>query len=333
MKTYIEQKGLTQANVAKLLQCHRSTLHKWITQVNKIPLDTLEEFCQLMDLDEEQQRELFCLAGYKSLTQLYSVIESPEVVDAFPEVLPHRKRVLSFVGLAILAGLVMVLLVRYLIFPSWAKAQNQAGLAALSKNDVTGARQSFERAIWLDPTLAVAYYNLAELYAQRIGDKQTAIEYFERARAIDPNFWSAYDSLSRLYNETEQYDQARIITEVGLEGVAYPDRVETLRARYGLLSNQGWAYFGLSQYNDAKAALEEAVKLEPALQAAEHSLGFEAGSLRRSTAHYFLLKLCQLEHCSAEKQQLYCEQARILSVPMSGYFHERKVDIEEICAR
>lgn len=329
MKFHIKQSDYSQAQIAKKLDVHPSTLSKWMQGVNQISPEKLSEFCTLLNLTKPQQVELFNLAGYKSLTEL---TPAPKLADDARGVLIQRKRVWTVIGLIVLLGLMAAWLIRYQMFPSWAKAQNQAGLESLEMNDVTQAQKAFEKAIQLDPTLVVAYYNLAELEAQRNVDKQAAIEYLERARELDSNFWVVYDSLSRLYNETKQYEQAKLITEAGLESVAYSDEIETVHVRYGLLSNRGWAYFELGQYDEARDILDDAVNLEPELQAAEQSQDHPVGSLRRSTPHYFLLKLCQLESCPAEEQQQHCDQAQALLVPQSGYFHERQVDIEEICS-
>jgi hypothetical protein len=64
MKAYIAQSGRSQAKTARMLGVEPDTFNKWVREVNRMPIDILHRFCELVGLNENQRAELFRLAGH-----------------------------------------------------------------------------------------------------------------------------------------------------------------------------------------------------------------------------------------------------------------------------
>ncbi len=64
---YLQQHGHSQAWIARQLGYHRSTFNKWLNGDAKMPLEVLNRFCKLYQLDHHQQLELVSLAGHQVL--------------------------------------------------------------------------------------------------------------------------------------------------------------------------------------------------------------------------------------------------------------------------
>lgn len=64
IKAHIEESERSQAATARLLGVEADTFNKWVRAVNRMPIDILHQFCELMGLSETQRVELFVLAGY-----------------------------------------------------------------------------------------------------------------------------------------------------------------------------------------------------------------------------------------------------------------------------
>lgn len=64
IKSYIKQSGRSQAATARLLKAAPDTFNKWVRGINRMPIEILHEFCELIQLDENQRTNLFKLAGY-----------------------------------------------------------------------------------------------------------------------------------------------------------------------------------------------------------------------------------------------------------------------------
>jgi hypothetical protein len=64
MKAYIAQSGRSQAKTARMLGVEPDTFNKWVRGVNRMPIDILHRFCELVGLNESQRTELFKLAGH-----------------------------------------------------------------------------------------------------------------------------------------------------------------------------------------------------------------------------------------------------------------------------
>ncbi len=203
--------------------------------------------------------------------------------------------------------------------PAYATLMNNWGLAELSTGDVTAAEMYFRRAVALDQDQVVQYHNLAALYA-RTGRLEEAGQWYLQAIAHAGDFGPAYAGLSQLYNEEGQFKEATRIALVGLRPENQASEPEAaLVARYNLLSNLGWAYFGQEQYRQAQEALEAALSLEPRVRTQEQET--RTGLLRSPIPHFFLAQVYEQQEKFEEAQAQYRETKRFLD-PENWAQHE-----------
>ncbi len=196
--------------------------------------------------------------------------------------LKARFRTQAVAGMAGLAFLFVLL--GWLLLPHMADWYNNRGIAHLLAGNLTTAEHDFRRATAINPELAVASYNLGELY-RRIGREDEALKSYQQAIQSDINFQQAYDGLSRLHNEQGNFSKAEPVALAGLQIPSMPEKPEiALVARYGLLSNLGWAYFAQEDDVLAQKALEAAAALENDLK----KLSYE---YRRALPHYYLAQV------------------------------------------
>ncbi len=86
---------------------------------------------------------------------------------------------------------------------------NNLGMAYADVNDFEMAKQTYEKAIVLDPGNAVAYHNLANSY-KNMNDPGKAIENYKLAIEKNPDFLFSYYALAQLYLEQKNEEQAQI---------------------------------------------------------------------------------------------------------------------------
>ncbi len=88
-----------------------------------------------------------------------------------------------------------------------AVAANNQGLVYNNAGDYHKAVGAFDKAIKLDPDLAIAYSNRAWAYIE-LGEYEQAIADCTRAIAVDPDLAIAYSNRGWAYIELGQYEQA-----------------------------------------------------------------------------------------------------------------------------
>ena len=164
----------------------------------------------------------------------------------------------AMAGMALMA-FVLLLLIKFLGFPSLVSYYNREGLAAIDSNP-TAARQHFQRAVALDADMAVGYYHLGVMY-EEIGQPKKAISWYEQAIEHDLNLPEAYSNLGRLYILQDDPKRALQVLHAGRIHTKRETKEEQF-IQYKLLSNLGWAYFELKQPELAYDVLQEALKLE-----------------------------------------------------------------------
>jgi tetratricopeptide (TPR) repeat protein len=181
----------------------------------------------------------------------------------------------------------LVLLIWFLGLPALAVYYSNRGFNELGAGEVTEAQRHFQRAVALDPEQVVAYQHVADVYA-RIGQPEEAIDWYKQAIHRNLNFGPAYARLSQTYNEQGQFEAA---IQTALAGLRPENQIRqadiALAARYNLLANLGWAYFGQEEYDRAQETLEAALVLEPQLKQLEAT----HGQLRRALPHYYLAQV------------------------------------------
>lgn len=134
-------------------------------------------------------------------------------------------------------GVVFVLVSALLLLPGIvARANNIAGAAALADGRLSAALDGFRRAAGLDPSNAVARYNLGDAY-EATGDFDQAMAEYRRALELDDGLAPAYNNLGRLYLRAHRDSDAALAALLaGL--AATTDPLETAV----LTKNIGWAY-------------------------------------------------------------------------------------------
>ncbi len=139
------------------------------------------------------------------------------------------------------------------IDPKMAVAQGELGFLDLSAGDRVHAQQRLETALALDPGLATAQGNLGLLYAMR-GDGRTAEQMFRRAIEDDPNYGQAYLNLGLMLASREDFKDAE------------PELVHSLKLMPGnprVQSALGKVEVRLGKIEEALALLRSNVELAP----------------------------------------------------------------------
>ncbi len=156
---------------------------------------------------------------------------------------------------ALAAMLLLILLfLFYQSLPRMALNYNDRGFESYQAGQLTSAQRHYERAIKLEPDLLQAHYNLGLLY-EDLGDLDKAKTEYQIA--LKGGLDLAYNNLARLYILEEKYAKAIPLLLEGLE------RATDDVVRHDLYKNLGWARLGQARYEEAVAALQQAIELEP----------------------------------------------------------------------
>ena len=165
-----------------------------------------------------------------------------------------------------LAVLAAIVLLRFSL-PSIARLYNDRGVRLQQAGKITSARQSFARAIKLNPDYAAAHFNLGSVHEETL-DYDEALGGYQRAIKLDARMYPAYNNLARLYVlRRSDPASALALLEQALR-LAPPDR----GVQYALNKNRGWANFKLEYFLQAEDDLRQAIALRPQGGAAAHCL-------------------------------------------------------------
>jgi Flp pilus assembly protein TadD len=176
--------------------------------------------------------------------------------------------------------------------PSSAEAAYGLGSVYLDQQEISEARDSFERALKLrasyPDTQANALNNLG-LLAARAGKMEEAIGNFQQALQLSPNHRIALDNLGGAYRQIKRWDDARTTYERALEinpndaeanyglAMVFAHNDDSARAFEGLqkalklrpdypeaLNNLGILYLRTHRRDEAVASFEECIRVAPA---------------------------------------------------------------------
>jgi CHAT domain-containing protein/Flp pilus assembly protein TadD len=139
----------------------------------------------------------------------------------------------------------------------------------------TEAIAAYRRAIQLDPNLAVAHNNLGTALAQQ-GRLQEAEDAYRRAIQLDANLASAYNNLGEVLAESgrpQEAEQVRNQASTLLSNTSFANVISYLNLGIAL-ENQG-------KHEEAIAAYELAIEVNPTLGTAYNNLGNSLRSLER----------------------------------------------------
>ena len=100
--------------------------------------------------------------------------------------------------------------------PDRAEGYNGLGVALISQDRYEDARQALERAVALDPRLAVAWYNLARVCLVR-DDIDRAIEAYEKAVELAPDYEDFYQQTGKALQMKGKFDVAENFYAKALE--------------------------------------------------------------------------------------------------------------------
>lgn len=155
IKAYIEHSERSQAGVARLLGVEADTFNKWVRGVNRMPIDVLHQFCELMKLSEAQRTELFALAGYAVppvVTDTPASVQSQQDMARLDEVVLPEKPYRDLIG----RELLVEDLLAALSDPAGKRMVAIDGLGGIGKTalarevvDCALAEQQFEQAVWV----------------------------------------------------------------------------------------------------------------------------------------------------------------------------------------
>jgi tetratricopeptide (TPR) repeat protein len=139
---------------------------------------------------------------------------------------------------------------------------NNRGVALYYRGALEAARDSFRRAVELQPGYAEALNNLG-LAESRLGREAEAIEAFRQALVADPKMGEAYNNLGFLYHTSSQYDRAAQMFGLAIENAGDSSIAYT---------NLGNTYYAMQQAEKAVEAWRRAVDLDPMNESARRGL-------------------------------------------------------------
>jgi serine/threonine protein kinase/Tfp pilus assembly protein PilF len=142
----------------------------------------------------------------------------------------------------------------YFSLPTIARAYNERAVEFQQAGDLSTALKSYERAVNLNPSYAVAHYNLASAYEDVEAFDEALAEYQTALRA-DPKFYFAHNNLARLYL-LRRKDHA---SALNILNAALDLKPKETQVKYSLYKNRGWAHLGLGYYDLAVVDLRESL--------------------------------------------------------------------------
>jgi tetratricopeptide (TPR) repeat protein len=150
---------------------------------------------------------------------------------------------------------------------------SNAGLAAQSIGKLEEAEEFYKKAIEIDPNIAEAYYNYANLF-EKLGRKLEAAEHYKKAIEIDPKYAWAHCNYGVLLVELDRKTEAE---EHYKKAIAFDPKDALAHYNYANLLKE------LNRKTEAEEYYKKAIELDPKL-AITHSN--YAGLLRESERFY-----------------------------------------------
>jgi tetratricopeptide (TPR) repeat protein len=172
------------------------------------------------------------------------------------------------------------------LYPDYAEAYTNRGVAHYDADDYPAALADFDRAIALNPDLVEAYVNRG-VAREKSDDYKGALEDLNHAVKLNPNFATAY--YNRGIVRTNRKDYTRAISDYNKAISLFPEFAAAI-------NNRGWARHlrGTSKQalEDSNAAIEIAPD-EPEFYHTRGSIKAESGDYAGATADY--MKALQLD--------------------------------------
>jgi len=224
-----------------------------ITLAGRIPADIVEilrdrEALQMLRSGRDQKK-------FRAQAKKGERVHRSENFKNLPEAIKAHKSFARVASAAILTILVSTLLLFASPTTSTAVALNNQGVVYNEAGEYQKAIATFDRAVELDPGLALTYNNRGWAYIE-LGQYEQGITDCNKAIELDPGLALAYSNRGWAYIELGQYEQTiadcnkAIELDLGL-ALAY--------------NNRGLAYMELGQYEKAIADFDKAIELDPNL--------------------------------------------------------------------
>ncbi len=100
---------------------------------------------------------------------------------------------------------------------------NEIGITALQDGSYEKAVEAFMKAVEEDPTNAIGYINLGNVFAS-LGDAEKAEPFFQKAITLDENAGTAFYGIANLYYNKERFEEAAKLYEKAIsKGVEAAD--------------------------------------------------------------------------------------------------------------
>jgi tetratricopeptide (TPR) repeat protein len=173
------------------------------------------------------------------------------------------------------ATFVAIALTMWFLLPWVVGIYSDRGVEGRHEGQLSKPFSHYLRGISLEPSDAVAHYNLARAY-EAIGEFDKAETEYKTTIRWDDKEPAAYDGLARLLIASKKdYANALRLLNTGLDKLEaqkaeFPNEDHYKRIRVSLLKHRAWAYFRLKYFTQARDDLLEAAELRP--NAASHCL-------------------------------------------------------------
>jgi serine/threonine protein kinase len=152
--------------------------------------------------------------------------------------------------------------------------------------DIICAKNSYTKAISLNPQSTAAYYNLGSFYEDQM-DYKSAISSYRKAVEVSRDTAPApLNNLSRLLILQGNYIEAKSLIDSALKLKLSKQKA----ARSILLKNLGWIYFKEKNYAEAKVILQQSIDL----------------SFNLASSHCLLAQVQEAQKQSANSEWRYC---------------------------
>ena len=132
------------------------------------------------------------------------------------------------------------------------------GLKQVSTGDFSGAIDSWEKALNLNPNLSEAWHNRGSALG-RLGRYEEAIESFERSLFVDPNNYQAWNDRAHALYQLQKWQEA---TE------SWDKAIEIMPGNHLFWYNRGCALEQLNNIDESIASYEKALEIKPDFQPA-----------------------------------------------------------------
>ncbi|NEO77793.1 MULTISPECIES: tetratricopeptide repeat protein [Moorena] len=175
--------------------------------------------------------------------------------------------------------LLLILLGFHFYLPNFSNFSNRRGFENYNKGQLASAEAHYQQALALNPDNVKAHYNLAVVYED--------LQQFDKARtqyqfAVKGGFVKAYNNLGRLHILNNKPSLAIPLLFKGLAGAGQA----SIKVRYDLMKNLGWALLKQGREEQAEPILRSAVSLGSSPE------GIEKIS-NRGSAHCLLAQVYQ----------------------------------------